>query len=62
MQGKEVVAPPAAEVPQVANLMEALQKSLAQAKKVGGAKPPKLNAPSAPAASAAKVAKKRKSS
>jgi DNA end-binding protein Ku len=62
MQGKEVVAPPASEVPQVANLMEALQKSLAQAKKATGGKPPKLNAPSAPAATAAKAAKKRKSS
>jgi hypothetical protein len=46
----------------VANLMEALQKSLAQAKKATGAKPPRLNAPSAPAATVAKAAKKRKSS
>ena len=69
MQGKEIVAPPAAEVPQVANLMEALQQSLAAAKKTtaAGAKPPKLNAPSVTAAAAAaaagaKQAKKRKSS
>ena len=61
MQGKEIVAPPAAEVPQVANLMEALQKSLAAAKKTTAPKPPRLNAPSAPAG-AVKQAKKRKSS
>jgi DNA end-binding protein Ku len=63
MAGKEVVAPPAAEVPAVANLMEALQKSLAAAKKASGGKPPKINAPSAPAgAAAAAKAKKRKTS
>jgi DNA end-binding protein Ku len=62
LAGKEVVAPPATEVPQVVNLMEALQKSLAEAKKTAtGAKPPKLTAPSA-AASKAAAAKKRKSS
>jgi DNA end-binding protein Ku len=60
MAGKEVVAPPAAEVPAVANLMEALQASLAAAKKAGGGKPPKLNAPSAPAAGAATAAKGKK--
>jgi DNA end-binding protein Ku len=59
LKGKEVVAPPASEVPAVTNLMEALQRSLAQAGK--RAKPAKLNAPSKPAASAAKV-KRRKSS
>jgi DNA end-binding protein Ku len=64
MQGKEIVAPPAAEIPQVANLMEALQKSVAAAakdkKQAAKAKPPVLNAPSA--AGAAKRVKKRKSS
>lgn len=60
MQGKEIVTPPQAETPQVVNLMEALQKSLAQAKK-GAAKPPRQVAPSV-AASAAKEARKRKSS
>ena len=56
--------PPAAEVPQVTNLMEALQQSIAQAKKAAGgaAKPPKLTAPSADPAAAAKQAKKRKTS
>lgn len=62
MAGKEVVAPPAAEIPAVANLMDALQRSLAQAKKTATGKPPKLNAPSAPAAAASAKAKKRKSS
>jgi DNA end-binding protein Ku len=62
MAGEEVVAPPASEVAPVANLMEALQKSLDAAKKSASAgKPPKLNAPSA-AEPAAKAAKKRKSS
>jgi DNA end-binding protein Ku len=62
LEGKEVVAPPAAEVPQVTNLMEALQRSLAEAQqKANGKKPPKLNAPSAAGGKAA-VAKKRKSS
>lgn len=62
LEGKEVVAPPAADVPQVTNLMEALQRSLAEAQqKANGKKPPKLNAPSAAGGKAA-VAKKRKSS
>jgi DNA end-binding protein Ku len=61
MSGKEIVAPPQAETPQVVNLMDALQKSLAAAKKQAGAKPPKLEAPSA-AASEKAAAKKRKSS
>lgn len=60
--GKEIVAPPTEEEPQVINLMEALQKSLDAAK--AKAKPPKIAAPAtadreAPAAAAAK--KKRKS-
>jgi DNA end-binding protein Ku len=63
LAGKEVVTPPQAEVPQVTNLMEALQQSIAQAKKAAsGAKPPKLTAPSAEPAAAARQAKKRKTS
>ena len=62
MSGKEIVAPPQAETPQVVNLMDALQKSLAAAKKqASGSKPPKLEAPSAAPAEKA-AAKKRKSS
>jgi DNA end-binding protein Ku len=62
MAGKEIVAPPAAaEVAPVANLMEALQKSLAAAKKTAGGKPPKLTAPSASPV-AAKAGRKRKTS
>ena len=69
--GKEVVTAAAeAPAPQVANLMEALQRSLeeAKSKKVAGkvdAKPPKLTAPSVgagTAAAAAKPARKRKTS
>jgi DNA end-binding protein Ku len=62
ISGKQVVAPPAEEAPQVINLMEALQKSLDQAKKTAAAasKPPKLAAPSTGVA--AKEARKRKSS
>ena len=44
IKGQEVVAPPVDEAPQVINLMEALQRSVAEAKKA--AKPPKLAAPS----------------
>lgn len=62
MAGKEVVAPPSGEVPQVINLMEALQKSLAAAKQSSaGGKPPKLTAPSAPAAKSATGRKKKSS-
>ncbi len=57
--GKEIVAPPEEEVPQVINLMEALQKSLDQAK--AKAKPPKIAA-AASAAKAPAAAKRRKSS
>ena len=54
IKGQEVVAPPEEAAPQVINLMEALQKSLAEAKKA--AKPPKLAA----TGTAAKVAAGRK--
>ena len=57
--GEEIVAAPAAEVPQVVNLMEALQKSLDAAKKK--AKPPMIAAASS-AESAAAPRKKRKTS
>jgi DNA end-binding protein Ku len=61
MAGKEVVAAPQEESPQVVNLMEALQKSLTAAKKASaGSKPPKLNAPSASPAAVAAGAKGRK--
>jgi DNA end-binding protein Ku len=54
IKGQEVVAPPAEEAPQVINLMEALQKSLDEAKKAS--KPPKLAA----GGTASKVAASRK--
>src|SRR5207244_344693 len=52
--GKQVVAPPETEPQSVSNLMEALERSLAQAKKAtkAGSKPPKLVAPSAPGSAA----------
>jgi len=62
MQGKEVVAAPQQEAPQVINLMEALQKSLTAAKKATGSKPAKLTAPSVSAAAASAKARKRKTS
>jgi DNA end-binding protein Ku len=62
--GKEIVEQPEAPAPRVINLMEALQKSLdeakAKAKKAPTGKPPKLVAPS-PAAKAA-AGRKRKTS
>ncbi len=59
--GKEIVAPPAEEEPQVINLMEALQKSLDEAR--GKARPPRMVAPStAQKRSAAGAHRKRKSS
>lgn len=66
VQGKEVVAPPEEAPVTVTNLMEALEKSLAQAKKAAtakpaGAKPPKLAAPSA-RSGATKETRKRKTS
>lgn len=61
VEGKQVVAPAEEEAPQVINLMDALKKSLEQAKKAAAeAKPPKLAAPSAGAAPAA--ARRRKTS
>ena len=59
VEGKQVVAPPAEEAPQVINLMDALKKSLEQAKKTAGAKPAKLAAPSV---GAARETRKRKTS
>lgn len=59
--GKEIVAPPEEEEPQVINLMEALQKSLDAAK--AKAKPPKLAAPAtADREAAAAPKRKRKTS
>jgi DNA end-binding protein Ku len=59
VEGKEVVVPPAEEAPQVINLMDALKKSLEQAKKAAGGKPAKLAAPSV---GAARETRKRKTS
>ena len=57
--GEELVAAPAAPLPQVSNLMEALQQSVAAAKqKAKSAKPPKLLAPG----TAEKTKKVRRSS
>ena len=60
VEGKEVIAPPTEEAPAVViNLMEALQQSVAAAKKAGTAtadRPPRLVAPG----SAAKVKEQRK--
>ena len=65
IQGKEVVAPPAEDAPQVINLMEALQRSVEATKKAsaaaGGAKPAKLVAPGA-AEKKGEAARKRKTS
>jgi DNA end-binding protein Ku len=62
IHGQKVVEQPAEEAPQVINLMEALQKSLAEAKKapVAGAKPGKMVA--AGTAGKAHAARKRKTS
>lgn len=60
VQGKEIVAVPAEEEPQVINLMEALQKSLDQAK--AKAKPPKVVAPSTAEKRGAATTRKRKTS
>jgi DNA end-binding protein Ku len=59
VEGKEVVVPPAEEAPQVINLMDALKKSLEQAKKAAGGKPSKLAAPSV---GTAKETRRRKTS
>lgn len=63
--GKEIIAPPEEEEPQVINLMEALQKSLDAAKAKAKARPPKLAAPGTAdrgAATAATAKRRRKSS
>jgi DNA end-binding protein Ku len=62
VKGEEIVSPPDEVAPQVANLMEALQKSVASASaKAKGGKPPKRMAPSV-AATADGKARKRKTS
>ena len=65
VQGKEIVAPPAEEAPQVINLMEALQRSVeatkGKAAATAGAKPMKLVAP-AGAERRETAARKRKTS
>ncbi len=58
--GKEIVAPPAEEEPQVINLMEALQKSVDEAK--ARTRPSKLAAPASAHKKAAGHARKRKTS
>jgi len=61
--GKQIVEPPAEEPEQVINLMEALQKSISQAKSktsATGGKPPKLTAPGT--AEKAAATRKRKTS
>ena len=59
--GKEIVEQPAeAETPQVINLMEVLQRSIAQAKRPAGSKPPKMVAPGT--AGKTREARKRKTS
>jgi len=62
IHGEQVVEQPAEEAPQVINLMEALQRSLAEAKKApaAGAKPAKMVA--AGTAGKAQAARKRKTS
>jgi DNA end-binding protein Ku len=56
--GKQIVSPPDEALPNIPNLMEALQRSLSEAKTTSKKKPAKLAAPSKPA----KAAAKRKSS
>jgi DNA end-binding protein Ku len=61
VEGKQIVAPPVSEEePQVINLMDALKKSLEQAKKTASGKPAKLAAPSI--GTEAKTARKKKTS
>jgi DNA end-binding protein Ku len=61
VKGKEVIAPPADEAPTVViNLMDALQKSVAAAKKSAADRPPRLVAPGS--AANMKQQRKRKTS
>ena len=61
VKGKEVIAPPPEEAPaMVINLMDALQKSVAAAKKGAAERPPRLVAPGT--AAKAKQQRKRKTS
>lgn len=57
VEGKEIVASPAEEEPQVINLMEALQKSLDQAK--AKARPPKITKPSTAGKATSTVKRKK---
>jgi DNA end-binding protein Ku len=58
VEGKEIVAAPTEEEPQVINLMDALRKSVAQAKRATGAKPKRKS----PAARRPAAAHKRRAS
>jgi len=60
IEGKEVVAAPSEQAPQVINLMEALKKSVAEAKAAASAKPAKAAAASS--AGKEKAARQRKTS
>ena len=61
VQGREVIAPPPEEAPAaVTNLMEALQQSVAAARKGAAGRPPRLVAPGS--ADKAKQQRKRKTS
>jgi DNA end-binding protein Ku len=65
VQGKEIVAPAEEAAPRMVNLMDALQKSLAEAKAkraASGGKPSKLVAPSTAGKGQAAAARKRKTS
>jgi non-homologous end joining protein Ku len=60
-KGKDVIAPPPEEAPAaVTNLMEALQQSVAAARKTAACRPPRLVAPGS--ADKAKQQRKRKTS
>jgi DNA end-binding protein Ku len=62
VEGREVVTPPAEEAPHLVNLMEALKKSVDQAKRqtAAGGRPPKISVPSV--GTEARSPRKRKSS
>ena len=63
VKGEQIVTPPEESTPQVTNLMEALQQSIATAAaKTKGGKPSKRMAPSVTSTAEAKPARKRKTS